>query len=440
VTTSLTDSTAALAIAETIGAAARARMDAKRPRRALPIFEGSTTRALEPAREEDGRYVPIIAVWEVTLRCDLACRHCASRAAGARPDELDTGEALDLVRQLAELGVREVTLIGGEAYLRDDWLAIVGAIRAHGMMATMVTGGRGLGRERARAAAAAGVTAMSVSIDGEARAHDRLRGPGSHAAALAALAEIRDAGMTPTVNTQVNRLTLPDLPAVLERIGAAGAKAWQVQITVPMGRAADDFDMVLQPHDLLALFPIVGELVRRGRELGVAFVPGNNLGYFGPYEHLLRGGMAGGHGGGCGAGKLTLGIEANGAVKGCPSLATDAWSGGTVREQPLQEIWRRASALRYGRDRTHEASWGFCASCYYEDACRAGCTWMSDSILGRPGNNPYCHHRALELRKAGRRERVERVEDARGAPFDRATFRLVEEAWPEPAGERESRP
>jgi MoaA/NifB/PqqE/SkfB family radical SAM enzyme len=41
-------------------------------------------------------------VWELTLRCDLACDHCGSRAGKARPDELSTDEALDVVRQLAD--------------------------------------------------------------------------------------------------------------------------------------------------------------------------------------------------------------------------------------------------------------------------------------------------------------------------------------------------
>src|SRR5215831_4887719 len=74
------------------------------------------------AREGDRRWRPRHAIWEITLRCDLACRHCGSRAGRARPDELDTGECLDAVRQMSELGVLEVSLIGGEAYLRPDWL------------------------------------------------------------------------------------------------------------------------------------------------------------------------------------------------------------------------------------------------------------------------------------------------------------------------------
>src|SRR5438128_2222802 len=82
-------------------------------RRRLPLAQD--------ARPKDRTARPINAVWEVTLRCDLACLHCSSRAGRARPDELTTAEALDLVDQMADLGVLEVTLIGGEVYLRDDW-------------------------------------------------------------------------------------------------------------------------------------------------------------------------------------------------------------------------------------------------------------------------------------------------------------------------------
>jgi 2,4-dienoyl-CoA reductase-like NADH-dependent reductase (Old Yellow Enzyme family) len=103
------------------------------------------------------RVKPRLAVWEITLACDLACRHCGSRAGRARPDELSTEEALDFVDQMAELGVLEVTLIGGEAYLREDWTQIVARIKARGMSPLLTTGGRGMTPERAAAAAAAGL-------------------------------------------------------------------------------------------------------------------------------------------------------------------------------------------------------------------------------------------------------------------------------------------
>src|SRR5947209_3113571 len=107
----------------------------------------------------------IYVVWELTLRCDLACGHCGSRAGKARAGELDTAEALDVVRQIAAMGVEEVTLIGGEAYLRDDWHVIARAIREAGMHCTITTGGRNLDPARAALAKAAGVESVSVSLD-----------------------------------------------------------------------------------------------------------------------------------------------------------------------------------------------------------------------------------------------------------------------------------
>src|SRR6476659_9984578 len=95
------------------------------PRRNLPLAG--------EARDIDRKWQPIYAVWEITLRCDLACRHCGSRAGRSRPDELTTEEALNLVDQMADLGTLEVTIIGGEAYLRDDWTQIARKIRDRGM-------------------------------------------------------------------------------------------------------------------------------------------------------------------------------------------------------------------------------------------------------------------------------------------------------------------
>lgn len=404
----------------------------ERPKRSLPIAPtaplGVRHRPLGEPRDVDRRYRPIYAVWEITLACDLACRHCGSRAGRERPDELDTKEALDLVAQMASLGVKEVTLIGGEAYLRGDWLDIVRAIRAQGMVATMTSGGRGLTPELVAKAHEAGLVGASISLDGDEITHDRLRGvKGSYRAAIEAMRALSERKMRVSCNSQINRLSVPHLDSILESIAAVGVHSWQIQLTVPMGRAADEPDVLLQPYDLLELFPRLAELKKRCDELGVRMLPGNNIGYFGPYESTLRGYHPSGHAGSCGAGRATLGIEANGAIKGCPSLPTEHWTGGNVRDASLLDIWERAEPLRYTRDRTVDDLWGFCRTCYYAEECASGCTWTSFVTLGRAGNNPYCHHRALELQKQGKRERVFRVQEAPGEPFDHGVFALVEE-------------
>lgn len=370
----------------------------------------------------------VYVVWELTLRCDLHCGHCGSRAGKVREGELSTDEALDVVRQLAEMGAREVTLIGGEAYLREDWDTIARAIVDAGMTCTMTTGGRSLTAERARRAKAAGIASVSVSIDGIGPTHDLQRGVnGAFEAARAALANLRDVGLPVSVNTQINRLSFPELGQVLDFIVAEGGHSWQVQLTVPMGRAVEHADWLLQPDDLLVVIPRLAELGALAKSRGVRLWPGNNIGYFGPHEHDLRIDQTpAGHSVGCQAGIHTLGLEADGTVKGCPSLPTAAYSGGSTRERPIRDTWAQAAPLRFARDRA-TAPWGFCGECYYSEVCRGGCSWTAHVFFGKPGNNPYCHHRALEHEARGLRERLVLATPAPGEPFDHGLFDLVVE-------------
>lgn len=380
------------------------------------------------SRGDGPRYV----VWEITLRCDLGCKHCGSRAGHARADELSTEECLDVVRQLDELGVAEVTLIGGEAYLREDWDLIARAITDRGIRCGITTGGRGMDDDRVRRAVDAGISSISVSLDGLERTHDLQRGAkGSFRAALQACERIAKSPIRLATNTQINRLSMPELVALAELLHDVGSKAWQVQLTVPMGRAADRADLLLQPHDLLDLFPLLTWIKREKlTPRGIRLFPGNNIGYFGPYEPELRyGGASGTHWSSCGAGTACLGLESDGKLKGCPSLPTDRYTGGLVRETPVAELLGTEPIAHLGV-RTRDDLWGYCADCYYADVCRAGCSWTGHVLMGRPGNNPYCIYRQLDHERRGLRERLVRAEPAPGVPFDHGRFTTVLE----PAG------
>ena len=328
---------------------------------------------------------PRYVVWELTLACDQPCTHCGSRAGTARPDELDRDQALDVVRQLAAMGTREVVLIGGEAYLHPAFLDVVRALVAAGVRASMTTGGAGVTPALARA------------------------GKGSFARATAALAALRDAGLEIAANTNINRLNLGELEALYPILRDAGIRGWQVQLTVPLGRGADRPDMILQPYDLLELFPRLAALKERAWTDGVTIFSANNLGYFGPEEGLLRSPRKEElhHFQGCVAGRFAMGIESDGAIKGCPSLQTDAYVGGNVRATPLAALWQTPQ-LGFARARTAADRWGFCATCAFGEVCQGGCTFTAHALLGRPGNNPAAPGRARRpcLRPGRRRRRA----------------------------------
>src|SRR3978361_2289902 len=97
------------------------------------VGEGQRAAPQRLRTDQDRRaHVPVHVVWEITLACNLKCGHCGSRAGKRRANELSTVECLDVVRQLAAAGTREITLIGGEAYLRRDWLPLCPGITARG--------------------------------------------------------------------------------------------------------------------------------------------------------------------------------------------------------------------------------------------------------------------------------------------------------------------
>src|SRR5690606_19808903 len=224
----------------------------------------------------------------------------------------------------------------------------------------MTTGGRTLNPERIEAMAAAGVSSVNVSVDGMRDVHDHLRGvPGSWDRAFAAIAGLRAAGIPVTTNTQINRLPRGDLAPLLPVLHAAGIRGWQLQITAPFGNAGDHPEILLQPYMMLALFEQLDAIADEAARLGVRIWPANNLGYFGPFEAKLRKlQKRGAHYKGCAAGRHQIGIEADGSIKGCPSLGGPQNIGGNVRQHSLREIWERTEQLAYTRERTEAELWG----------------------------------------------------------------------------------
>jgi radical SAM protein with 4Fe4S-binding SPASM domain len=370
-------------------------------------------------------FFPAYVVWELTLLCDQRCAHCGSRAKRARPGELTHEEAMVVVEDLIKLKAGEVILIGGEAYLHGSFLEIIKALTEGGIRVGLTTGGQNITLERALAIRQAGCERVSVSIDGLAETHDRLRAKiGSFIKACEALKIMQQVGIRTTINTTISKLNKHELEDLYAYFKLLNITAWQVQIIAALGRAADRLDLLLDPYDLLDIIPRIAELKKQAFKDNILIMPGNNLGYFGPHEALLRSlkPKDRDYFAGCQAGKFILGIESDGTIKGCPSLQTYYYQAGNVKQKRLSEIWEHAHVLRSMRENTFKELWGFCKTCDFAATCQGGCSFTSHALFGKAGNNPYCFHRAQTLAKSGFRERLIRIKKAPGKPFDHALF------------------
>jgi radical SAM protein with 4Fe4S-binding SPASM domain len=279
----------------------------------------------------------------------------------------------------------------------------------------------------------AGIKGVSISIDGMEAEHDALRGKvGSWQQCFQTALHLQNAGIPVGCNTQINAQSVAQLPFLYGKLKAAGFSAWQLALTVPMGNAVEANQILLQPYELIDLFPLLAHLSKKGNAEGIRVHMGNNVGYFGPYERMLKAPLVHNQkwafNRGCAAGQNAIGIEANGNIKGCPSLPSSAYVGGNIRQQSLHSIYHDTPELRFNdiNDESDAVShlWGDCASCEFAAVCRAGCHWTSHVFFGRRGNNPYCHHRALKHAANDRVEHFQLVKNAEGTPFDHGIFSL----------------
>ncbi len=135
-------------------------------------------------------------------------------------------------------------------------------------------------------------------------------------------------------------------------------------------------------------------------------------------------------------GLAAIGIESDGSVKADPTLPSEPYIGGNVRQRPLREIVEHAQQLTYNLGAGTAAGtahlWGFCRSCEFAELCRGGDTFTAHSFFDRRGNHPYCHHRALVQDRRGLRERLAPRMPASGRPYDNGVFEIIEEGRDDP--------
>jgi radical SAM protein with 4Fe4S-binding SPASM domain len=331
-------------------------------------------------------YRPVLALLELTLRCNLRCRHCGSTSGRARADELDVAAWTAVIDDVADLGGQELVLLGGEPLLAPGWERLAAHARARGLTPVLISNGLLIDDAMAARIAAAGVGRVGVSIDGPTpEIHDAIRGvPGSLARALAALEALRRAGLTCTVLTTVTRSNLAGLPALRDLLRGRGL-GWQIQTATPHGARFLPGDAV-GPRELYAVAELIADCRARFPLAELPVAGAHDIGHHSlrlkDYGHVPEWP-------GCQGGLSSVGVQSDGAVKPCLSLPP-RFAEGNVRAAGLAAIWR--DPRRFAFTRRFRASWlrGACRTCAHGSTCRGGCPDVALAATGAPFDNPLC--------------------------------------------------
>jgi len=334
------------------------------------------------------KFYPQSVVWEITFACNMNCLHCGTAAGKKRPNELTTQEALDLIDELADLGTTEITLSGGEPLLRKDWRQLAERIVQRGINCLMITNGYAVTEEIAKDFKRLGFNNVGVSLDGTEKTHNYIRRrPQSFQRATAALRMMAETGGYHfCALSSISNLNFDDLEGIRDIIIDCGCKLWRIQMVTGTGRMSERPDQCLT----LDRFPeFVAKINEFKKDDRIKIDVGENIGHYGNGGYELLDGMPFF---GCYAGMRVVGIESDGAIKGCLSMPEE-FVEGNIRDSSFTEIWNNPDNFAYNRRFTRETARGFCHDCKYLPLCRGGCTTTSYAASGCRADNPYCIYR-----------------------------------------------
>ena len=317
---------------------------------------------------------PSCAVWEITLKCNSNCIHCGSKAGKTRLDELNTEEALNLVKEIRDCGYRGVALMGGEPLIRNDWYEIAREIKKNKLDLSIVTNGLTV-VDNIQKLKSLKVDCVSLSLDGgSAKVHDYLRGiPGAFEKTLNAINRLKEEKLPVSVITAVSKTNLNELDKIKNLLLDRDI-AWQIQIAIPIGRFPRELTISRDEFYTVALFIAINTRKFSYKRLPV--IGGHCFGHFSRFMPNL--GLAPWVG--CQAGKSVLGIQSNGNTKGCLTLP-DGFIGGNIRTQSLKKILEKIRLKQIQLK-------GYCAECDVAKSCQGGCLGTAYGL--KEYDEPYC--------------------------------------------------
>jgi len=326
------------------------------------------------------------AVWEFTLKCNSKCIHCGSSAGKPRSDELNTKEALKLVKDLNSCGYDGIALMGGEPFLRDDWYKVAQEIKKNQMKLTIVSNGLNITNQIQKLKTLQ-TDCISLSLDGGTpKTHDYIRGiKGAFDKVLHVIKILRNEKLPVSIITTVNKINFKELNLIRDLL-INKKIAWQIQIALPIGRFSRDLVITREQFYAVAMFIAINLKKYSVREL--ALIGAHCFGYYSNFlpELGLEPWI------GCQAGRSVLGIQSNGNIKGCLTLP-DNFIMGNIRSNNLNSIINTKFESIYNQFPYNTNSQYYCNKCEMIKKCKGGC--LGSALALNSFDNPYCL-RAIE--------------------------------------------
>ena len=330
---------------------------------------------------------------EITARCNLRCSYCYFfNNPAVEYRDLSTDEWIKFFDELGMLGVKDVTLAGGEPFIREDLSTLIEGIVRNRMRFSILSNGTLINDEIAAFITRTGrCDNIQVSVDGScASAHDSCRGKGSFDDAICGIRTLQRHRVNVAVRVTIHHHNVDDLENIahflLKELGLPGFGTNSAGYLGTCRLNANDVMLNIQErqvamakllrlaekypdHISASAGPLAeGRVWRKMEEARIQNAPAF------PNRGRLNA---------CGCPSSKIAVRADGAIVPCSMLAHREL--GRINQDSLAEIWQHSPALNKLRSR-HTiplAGFEFCAGCSYIPYCTGNCPGLAYTITGK---------------------------------------------------------
>lgn len=324
--------------------------------------------AAPPYRHATVLVSPTLVDLQVTRRCRMGCPHCyaSSDLEGAH---MPYPDAAGVLRALADAGVCQLAIGGGEPLLHPELVEIVEQAHALGIVPNLTTTGDGMTPRHLEALSrCCGAVALSLEAVGNAFSARRRAG---FSFFQSAREKLRAYGIPTVFQVTLSAENLPHLPSIVDYCLACPDLYGVIFLAYkPVGRG-NGFNTSLSAVSPAELYPQL-------RDAFLRLVGHTRVGY----DCCLTPGIAGidvelGFSDrdlleGCSAARTSVGITVELDVVPC-TFATHRPMG-NLRERSFMQIWHgpEAAAFRSRLDALGDRD-GNCRACVSRKSCLGGC-------------------------------------------------------------------
>jgi radical SAM enzyme (rSAM/lipoprotein system) len=274
-----------------------------------------------------------------------------------------------------------IIISGGEPLMRTDLAQVGAALKQRGYPWGMVTNGLAMTEKRFKELMASGLRSMAISFDGMKDNHNWMR---QHPLAFdGATRAIKLAAATPSLTwdvvTCVNQRTINQLDEMREYLWSIGVRNWRLITIDPMGRAAENPELLLSPEQHRYLLDYIRD--RRKEGLHISY---SCEGFMPDYEGEIRDYLF--H---CMAGISVASILIDGSISACTSIRGKYYQGNIYKDD-FWDVWE--NSFESYRNREWMRKQEPCNNCKLFRYCEGG----GMHLRREDGSLMLCHHNKLQ--------------------------------------------